>query len=83
MIEKVEGGSAYSLMLPEGVKVTVGTLEEGAKISVTAAAADGIIATLTDETAAAAAAGFFAADDTAKVVVADGVNLVVTDAPAA
>ena len=75
VLECVEGGSAYSLKLPEGVKITVGALEAEALIRVSAAA-DSVIATLADETAAANAAVYFETDEAGMSVVADGVNLV-------
>ena len=67
VIEKVKNGSAYSLKLAQGVVLTVGTLEEDAKIAVTAA--DGAITTaFADAAAAEAAKAFFAADDEAKEI---------------
>jgi len=80
VIQKAADGSAYSLKIASGKKITVGALETGASIGITAA--DGVFtAELTDGNAAVQAAKFFTADDTAKAVIAEGKALAVGDKP--
>lgn len=80
VIQKAEGGSAYSLKLASGKLLTVGELEDGASIGITAV--DGVFtAELADENTALAATAFFVADDAAKAIVADGKALAIADKP--
>ena len=78
VIQKAEGGSAYGIKLSAGKVLTVGALEEGASIGITAA--DGAFtAQFADESAAAAAAAYFTADEDAKEVVVSGNTLAIAE----
>ena len=80
VIQKVQDGSAYSLKNVSGKLLTVKALQTGASIGITAA--DGVFTNeLADENTALASAAFFTADDAAKVIIADGKALKITDMP--
>jgi hypothetical protein len=77
VIQKVEGGSAYSIKLASGRKLVLGQLESGASVGITA---DGVFTNaLADANAAKA---FFTADNAEKVVTVEGSALAIADKPA-
>jgi hypothetical protein len=75
VIQKAEGGSAYSVKLASGKTLTVGALETGASIGITAA--DGAFTT------ALADKAFFTADNPEKAVIVENGVLAIGDKPAA
>ena len=79
VIEKAEGGSAYSLKLASGVKLELGELQEGSRIGVTASGNFAGTFETPDQAYQAAKTMFFSEDET-KTVKSKGLELVMAAA---